>query len=1127
MTQPLYGFDPLPALNPTPGTVAPAAPAPPPGIDWAGIQQREAAGQAQAIAEPEPGEDVANAERVNALREKHGWLGVTQDQTLRGALDVLLAPGALVGAAAETAGTVLRSKLLTDFGRDIGVASSGKSANEALAFVLGGADTSAADSARISLEEQEEARPMLTTLSRLAGASALSLGIGGMAGAHSGVGATMAAMGAEGAGTGAQAAYEQSAPLRDVLTSAAIGGILGAGIAGAGEAAQAGLKKAPDLARVIGEHVQEFADSRAVKSVVGRDPLAWRALTKNGKDTSRVARVADLLRAEDVIGKGDEGMLEALQKGIDRTSSDLGAIAKQLDEAGIRPKTEQLIAAWDDQIAQLRKSGSGTQAGVADAVEREVAPFREKLTRQITQRDAQGRQIVTGDTTLRDPTFQELRELKSALGRATKWHQKSQSMATDEMQKLYGATADALNDAAAQGGPQVAQLWRRTNEAASDFITVSDALGSEIARKVKNRFVSPSDYGTGIASALATAVMGGNPIAAIAAGAAASLGHKALREGGSAVLSSLANRFAKMSFRVSQRTAGGAEAQEILEALGRTRAFAAETAERAGANPAARQAAHEAASQVATEQLAKKAGPFTPSEWAKKPLSPLQKVFYRGAILDQASQDLAKVADATRALRPQLPAELDTRRIQRLLHDADGPSAIGATQSRVGQLIESLPATPAGDAAGVGLRQLSQALDVADVADTMSRAHQTAVWLDQIAQQAPDEVSKQFASRAADEIRSELASDAFGAAGRQYRSLVAAPSEMFEAFADPKAVRETLRTLHGHGQLPKALEAAAQQIAEAHDAAFKLAGQARPADLSKQIHAAEKMFHAAEQAVTIDGHRMAQLFEVGGHAGVHGGLPHGEHAPAVSPRTVVDAVEPGIEQIKPFLAPAGTANARYKPGYMRGAAAAGVLVAPKLLSEQREDYDRRMKQLAGAVADPERALKGTVQAGMGTEIGERMAQLLNDMPKPTPNVRGKAFETMSAEDLRRANAMWEATTEPMSVFADFAHGSIDYDKVKYAWKQYPGLQQAAQAGVLDMLAHDLTDDDRSAVPEAMLTQLDYLLGFGGKLQESVDPAFGARMSALYKPDPNKPKPNGMLESPAAEPTFTARLAGAI
>jgi len=152
-----------------------------------------------------------------------------------------------------------------------------------------------------------------------------------------------------------------------------------------------------------------------------------------------------------------------------------------------------------------------------------------------------------------------------------------------------------------------------------------------------------------------------------------------------------------------------------------------------------------------------------------------------------------------------------------------------------------------------------------------------------------------------------------------------------------------------------------------------------------------------------------------------------------------------------------------------------------------------------------------------------------DMPKPAKTFRGPAFEVLSSNDLRVANAMWEATMAPMSVFDDFESGNVDYDKVQYAWKQYPGLKMASQAGLMDILHSQLDDDGRASVPESMLTQLDYLFDMKGTLQESLDAGFAQRMSQAAaqeaKKGQQKPPPGGMLAMNTAEPTFTERISG--
>jgi hypothetical protein len=121
--------------------------------------------------------------------------------------------------------------------------------------------------------------------------------------------------------------------------------------------------------------------------------------------------------------------------------------------------------------------------------------------------------------------------------------------------------------------------------------------------------------------------------------------------------------------------------------------------------------------------------------------------------------------------------------------------------------------------------------------------------------------------------------------------------------------------------------------------------------------------------------------------------------------------------------------------------------------------------------------------------------------------------------------MWEATMDPMSIVDDFQHGSVDYDKVAYVKTQYPGLLFATQAGVMDMLTQQMSDRERANIAEPMLTQLDYMFGFNGALQASVDRAFAARMEQAAQQEQQQqqqPQGGGRLNLPEQQ-TLTQRL----
>ena len=273
-------------------------------------------------------------------------------------------------------------------------------------------------------------------------------------------------------------------------------------------------------------------------------------------------------------------------------------------------------------------------------------------------------------------------------------------------------------------------------------------------------------------------------------------------------------------------------------------------------------------------------------------------------------------------------------------------------------------------------------------------------------------------------------------------------------------------------------------------------------------------------------------------------------------RLLQDSTRPAIRLLLP--AAEGTAVLATKTGehafieHAREAATEGIRRVPKTtiaagishflprpareqlsVAEQQKQYSERLDRLSRLSAMPEDAATAAIlgalppemAAVVGVAFSERLKQLLADMPKPQSSLRGKAYETLPSDDVRKGNAMWEATVDPMSVFADYKAGDVDYDKVKYAWKQYPGMKEMLQVALLDALQAQLTDAQKQAIPETTWTQIDYLLGFGGQLQGSVNPDFSARMDQLGAQDRNQEKKQGArrMNLPTAKKTFTERM----
>jgi len=755
-----------------------------------------------------------------------------------------------------------------------------------------------------------------------------------------------------------------------------------------------------------------------------------------------------------------------------------------------------------------------------------------------------------------------------------------------ELQKVERIIEDAIeqtvDNAVPKMGTAEAGAYRSLRRLNQSFIQADHIAQKAVSRQLGNRGVSLTDTLAGTAAVAGDIASGGMGVVSMLKGMGASAIHKFAREHGSAFLAALSNKLAAQSDAVGGRiasgieklsegamdsesewlgvnahdaavtgapifvgglfgggsrsalqdhqlvsvdAAGGREAQTVIAHLERARRSVADSVEAAGDNPTQRQLAQQAAMQTIAAQIAGKAGPFDPKNWASKAPNPLQKVLHRGAILDQISQDLANDTAHAASLKPSPDFDLNPDRVKKLTRDANGPLAIGGVQQVARDIARNAPPTPTGDQIRMAARAALQRLQSSDVPDAMTTGHELARQLSGLSDGAVDQITKDYVAREVTTIAGQLSAPAFGKAGELYSRLTSPPDPGYQQLLDPTALRAALSKADSTGVLPGALKLLATAVLDAHDAKKQFGGGAADREVAKQLKAIEDKFDKAEKAVTLDGGPAGRVLDY--FTGKPGADATGlRGAPEL---TVLNTMRPQMERLLPVL---GKREERYTGGGYR----TPIPSLPKSNGELQSLYSERMQTLSQNVASPDpesiaASLKGlpnvppSVQVAIGSDAQERMARLLQDMPKPTANVRGKAYETLSSDDLRKANAMWEATVKPMSVFSDFHSGTIDYDKAQYAWKQYPGLQQAAQAGLMDALHSHLDDDERANIPDSTLTQLDYLLGFNGTLQTSVDRGFSSRMTAMGQAESQKkPQHNGPLELSTSKPTFTERIA---
>lgn len=601
---------------------------------------------------------------------------------------------------------------------------------------------------------------------------------------------------------------------------------------------------------------------------------------------------------------------------------------------------------------------------------------------------------------------------------------------------------------------------------------------------------------------------------------------------------------------------GGKEALGLVQELRKAKDFVATAIRDAGDNPMARVAAEKAARSEIAETLARKAGEFDAAGWANKPPGSLQKFIFRSQILDQVSDDFSRVANEVSELAPRVDFDIQPAKVSRLLKDADGPAAIGSLQQRIEQAFPD--ATP--ELAPI-LDRAARSLADSDLPTSFSVGHGLVRELSQAAAVSGDDFTRQMAQRLSTDLSQTLGSESFGQAGALYRVMTSQPAENFSKITRQSEVREMLRTVATRGGLESASREQVELLEKAFQARAKLGGEAMDSVARSRLKEFRKLASRAEESTTLDSGPVGRVLDYA-RGELEGAIDAGLLTGAVSGvieggvlgalgSSAVSAGVGGLVGGIPGMALGYLVSRAVRPRVDRvvstvvGATQKGLRAASKVapralnLESNEERYQKHLKKLeraqelasAGKLGEQLAAIpmiSPPLAQATAQDMQQKVATLAAELPRPTPNIRGKAYETLSASDVQKSIAMISATFEPFSIFDDFQNGTLDYEKLTYAWKQHPGLKQAVQAGITDMLTSQLDDDTKAAIPDGLLTQLDYLGGFEGSLQSSIDRTFSAAMDAIGQQaaaqQQQQSAQRGALALPGAKPTFTQRIA---
>jgi hypothetical protein len=435
------------------------------------------------------------------------------------------------------------------------------------------------------------------------------------------------AMGARGAVEGSIAglggAYSESVLQNEDLTAerlmagAAHGAILGGAIGGtigAGEslATTAATKFMDAVVPRIRDSLTDFAESRAFKAAGGSKTWVNKAMKRAG-GAEEISK--DLLaRGHITSGSTVESIADSVTKDAEENGAKLGAMMKDLDAKATAAGVEKVDGgkiirrAYDEVIEPMRANPA--MRDVAEQLENRLKPYIDDfggapskeaaeagglfggrkaamkgegdvgalLERgKLTAPDAGAFSAAPAETGAKGVGFQQLWDIRRGLDQRINWETKAQSPLADGLKDfrriLEGELVDGADHTARTLGisDTWAKEWKETKRLYSSLAFARDMTQDAIAGKEGNRFFSLTDNLAGGFGAVASG--GGLSLlhpGAAAAGVLTAAAHKIMRERGSSVLATAADKFSRWgsvaaeAHAVDQKV--GAAVEKFLEA---------------------------------------------------------------------------------------------------------------------------------------------------------------------------------------------------------------------------------------------------------------------------------------------------------------------------------------------------------------------------------------------------------------------------------------------------------------------------------------------------------------------------------------------------------------------------------
>lgn len=326
--------------------------------------------------------------------------------------------------------------------------------------------------------------------------------------------------------------------------------LLGAGIGAAAAPVGYGLVKGLGALKNAPGALRNFAEERSVKAL---NPYLkdLKALVRgDGMDETAITDLGRTLLDKKMVRFGDKGQTVAdrLSAEVDRTGGNIGDAIDAAEEAA-----QSLPKYWERTPVDLRNV-TGKLGEEMRALPKARTDLSESFGNQINELSGIGERGIV------DPSFNpmigikagelEKRALQSKINYAVPTgEQTAANQALDSAAKGLRSEVERAIDVTGEraGRPDLLGNFLKAKQEYAPMQQALDIAQAGSLRNFRNRWISPTDYGTGLAGFVQTGSQGASPGASGLIGAALALGHKVARERGSASLAvgadKLANEF--------------------------------------------------------------------------------------------------------------------------------------------------------------------------------------------------------------------------------------------------------------------------------------------------------------------------------------------------------------------------------------------------------------------------------------------------------------------------------------------------------------------------------------------------------------------------------------------------------